>query len=828
MAQYMRAPPSRLIVLLVLAAWTSAADAFSARRSGGVGVGVSSSSSSSSSSSFVRSRPDDCLGRGSPSAAAGRATVGWGTLPPPDVRGGSFFPTSPLGLKGRLGPLRATDDPSDDVVAALTKSNGEDGDSSSSAEGSLVDAAAYDEKEKEKEKVSDFERLSGLFVAFKDMAVPYYQESKSGRWLFAGMVGLTLLNSGVSVAFSYVGKDFWNALSSKNAEEFYPMLAKYAAALVVGMPVAVLYKFQKDKLANAWREWLTDRTFQLYQSNRVYYALERGQEIDNPDQRISEDVRSFTAFSLSLFITVVTSIIDLFSFSFILYSIQPNLFVAIVAYAAFGTIVTTLLGRKLVGLNFEKLQREADFRYSLVRIRDNAESIAFYAGEDIEGREVTTRLEGVIDTKGKIIVAERDVDFFTTSYRYFIQILPVWVVAPQFFSGAIQLGVVSQSVGAFNHILNDLSVIVNQFEQLSVFSAAVDRLSQFMEAIREADEGRTSEDGLLKLPPNETEAAEAEAEAEAEARLSDGTAPPSEVDAAGLPSKIELIQMAPLAEWGSPLAAEGSSSVDRPLLALRNVTLSTPDRKRTLIHDLDLTLREGENLLIVGPSGAGKSSLLRAVAGLWTAGDGSLERPSDGDVYFLPQRPYCALGSLRDQLLYPSLDDIDPDDYPEGHRLGRAHLLRQSLTDDDLLGVLESVDLGELASRSGDGDKYAGLDAVLDWSNTLSLGEQQRLAFGRVLVNRPRLLILDEATSALDMVAEAKMYGLLREMAKKDFNGSGGLSRPGLTYVSVGHRPSLLVYHDTRLRLMGEEGYETSPIEKSNADTLPTSAVANL
>ena len=224
----------------------------------------------------------------------------------------------------------------------------------------------------------------------------------------------------------------------------------------------------------------------------------------------------------------------------------------------------------------------------------------------------------------------------------------MWVVAPQFFAGSIQLGVVSQSVGAFNHILNDLSVIVNQFEQLSSFSAAIDRLSQFFAAIREADEERSVSDGLLVLP-NATDA---------------GTN--GDVSLAATPedaelSKIQLRQMAPLGDLSSPLA-DASMGAPQSILSLENVTLSTPDRKRTLISDLTLKLKEGEDLLIVGSSGAGKSSLLRAIAGLWTAGDGSIERPSDEDVYFLPQRPYCALGSLKDQLLYPSMSDIDPND----------------------------------------------------------------------------------------------------------------------------------------------------------------------
>jgi len=261
---------------------------------------------------------------------------------------------------------------------------------------------------------------------------------------------------------------------------------------------------------------------------------------------------------------------------------------------------------------------------------------------------------------------------------------------------------------------------------------------------------------------------------------------------------IDLQRMPPL-----------SSNVlqQQDIVTIDDLFLVTPDRKRILIDSLDLQLKQGENLLIVGESGAGKSSLLRAIAGLWTAGDGRIVRPADSDVYFLPQRPYCALGSLKDQLLYPSLDEEDenPSEYPEGHVMSRAHLLRQSLTDQDLLDVLEAVDLQELPLRAGDGDPIKGLHTVIDWSNTLSLGEQQRLAFGRVLVNKPKLVILDEATSALDMVSEAKMYGLLQDM---------GL----LTYISVGHRPSLLAYHIKRLRLSGKEEFELSPIEKKSGN----------
>ena len=591
---------------------------------------------------------------------------------------------------------------------------------------SLLLRAGSVENDPPQKEGTDWKYIGKQASLFRQMALPYYKESKDGRWLLAGLLALTLLNSGVSVVFSYLGKDFWNALSSKDTTEFYSVLQKYLGALLLGAPVVTLYRYQREQLAVHWREWMTARTFQLYTTNRVYYNLERNSDIDNPDQRISEDVNTFTSYSLQLVITVLTSLIDLFSFSTILWSIYPQLFGAIVIYASAGTLITTLLGQSLVGLNFFQLQREADLRYALVRLRDNAESIAFYAGEDLEGQAIEKRLEGVMDNTRAINAAQRNLEFFVNSYRYLVQILPVAVVAPKYFAGEIALGVISQSVGAFNHILSDLSIIINQFERLSSFSAGIDRLSSFYSAMREADMERSNTEPLLQLS-NQTASRDMKS-----SQTKDAT-------------RYNVIELDVLPAVNGDAEPKVGRSV---VLSIDGLDLNTPDNKRQLVHGLNLQLLEGENLLIVGNSGAGKSSLLRGIAGLWTVGEGKITRPANEDVYFLPQRPYCTLGSLKDQLLYPAIENSTAtgEGIMNGQKIvARAHWLKQTLTDDDLLDILAKVDLLQVARRAGDGDAKRGLQTVLDWTNVLSLGEQQRLAFGRLLVNRPRLAILDEA-----------------------------------------------------------------------------------
>ena len=543
-----------------------------------------------------------------------------------------------------------------------------------------------------------------LWKRFWEIARMYWFSEE--KWKARGVLALLLVLlfgfTALNVLLNFVGRDFMTALAEKNLSEFNKALLLYLGAFVVATPVSVYYSFVRKKLGINWRLWLTTHFLGKYFENRAYYHINDDKSIDNPDQRISQDISSFTVTSLGFLSILFFSLVQLVSFIGILWSISITLVLILVAYAAIGTLVTMFFGKRLINLNFQQLRREADFRYGLVHIRDNVESIAFYRGEDREKNQVKERLREAIDNLRMLIGWERNLEFFTKGYEYLILVLPIVVMAPLYFSGEIKFGVVTQAESAFVQVLGALSIIVSQFEQLSNFAAGITRLETFATA---------------------------------------------------------LDQPAAKATAGAPIIESREDS----RLALEHVTLQTPNYRQTLLRDATAEVPPGKGLLIAGASGAGKSSVLRAVAGLWSAGEGHISRPPLQEMLFLPQRPYMVLGSLREQLLYPHLE--------------------QEATDGELREALEKVNLADLPERVG------GFDAELDWGHLLSLGEQQRLAFARLLLSRPRYAVLDEATSALDVTNEAQLYGQL--------HGSG------TTYVSVGHRPSLLAYHDRVLELRG-------------------------
>jgi vitamin B12/bleomycin/antimicrobial peptide transport system ATP-binding/permease protein len=581
-------------------------------------------------------------------------------------------------------------------------------------------------------KTSNFTDLQlGLsqLKPFLNIAVPFFKDDKTARNSLFGVVALTLLNSGVSVAFSYISRDFYNALNTRNEAVFYEKIELFFAALLIAVPISVSYRFLREKLSLYWREALTAKVLDKYYAYRTFYQIETLREIDNPDQRISEDVRAFTRTSLDFFITLFTAVIDLFSFSAILYQIYPGLFAAIIAYAGIGSVVTTQLGRSLVGLNYEKLLREADFRFALIRTRENAEAIAFYDSDaKREQALIWTLFKDVLETQLGIVVAQRNLEVFTTSYRYLVQILPSLIVAPLYFAKKVELGTISQSYGAFNHILGDFSILINQFESLSAFSAGLTRLSTFLDKLE-----------------NSSWAASGYAS-------SNGT------DIYRKPLFSMKIQ--------HPIFA--SSDV---VLAVKNLTLLTPDGKRTLLgaigdpgstdsiptplwgldgtasaahhpDGIDFSLSRGDRILVVGPSGAGKSSFIRALSGLWRVGYGEVtwfsslqplqplqstdpRAPLNGshyenesapkDVFFLPQKPYNLLGSLREQIMYPSLGvQVDPAN--TGTIADIQEKIRSRELDQTLIEILKKVKLENLASRMGGGNELTGLGVSSDWS----------------------------------------------------------------------------------------------------------------
>jgi putative ATP-binding cassette transporter len=546
---------------------------------------------------------------------------------------------------------------------------------------------------------------------------------RQGRWLPWLLLGiitlLILVINGINVGISYVARNIENALVAYRAEEFWKIVAIYAFCLVLALPIRALQSYLIPKLGLMWREWLSERMLGRYLTNRAYYVLnpndESVEEIDNPDQRISQDAASFTATSLSVTVEIISALLTFFSFIIVLWSINATLALWLLAYSVGGTALIVFASRKLVNLNYQQLKLEADFRYGLVHIRDNAESIAFYRGEEQEQKEGSRRLGGVIQNYNKLIVWEALISVIQRSYDYFSRFLPWLVIAPIYFSKQVDFGVFGQASIAFSQVLFSVSYIVNNIDRLAAFSASISRLEGFQGKV-EAISGEVAALSVL--------------------------------------------------ESESSLAAESADSI-----LVSHVDLVPPRSSRRLIHDLSLQIDPSQRLLVVGPSGCGKTSFLRLVSGLWPATAGRVHRPPVGELMFIPQKPYMLLGSLREQLCYPQSSE--------------------RFSDAQLRHVLEEVRLPDLVHR------YPDLDIKQDWPRLLSLGEQQRLAFARLLLNSPRFVVLDEATSALDVNTEKWLYELLvqRDMA----------------FVSVGHRPTLKDYHDTVLQLDGSGAWRLLP-----------------
>lgn len=552
-----------------------------------------------------------------------------------------------------------------------------------------------------------------------------YSYWTSGQWPSAWLLLLVVLSGNfalvyMSVRFNTWYREFYDALQNYDAAAFWAALATFGILAAVYIAIAGTRYILRMWLRIRWRTWLTEHYQGAWLRHKAFYRLKLlGVTVDNPDQRISDDLNSFTEQTMTLFFGLVNAVSTLLSFSVVLwglsatlpltlgdtqYQIPGFLFWGALIYAIVGTWLTHLIGRRLIPLNFQQEKVEADYRFNLMRLRENLESVALYGGEEVEDERLRARFRRVIDNFHRIIRTGFKVDMFNAGYSQISVIVPYLVVAPVYFSTRMPFGQLMQIGNAFNKVQDSLSFFIDAYQSIASWRAVTLRLTQFTEAVDHLDERVAAITQLRREP------------------------------------------------------------AARPVI--QNLEIDRPDGM-ALLRGLDLSLDRGDSLLIAGASGTGKSTLLRTLAGVWPYARGVVQLPGAA-VLFVPQRPYLPIGTLREALLYPQ---------------------RSTLDDAVLQQALRDVGLERFAEA---------LDTVEDWAQTLSGGEQQRIAFARILLRQPQWLFLDEASSALDEPSELALYRLIRQRL------------PDTAIVSVGHRSTLRAFHERQLQLDGIGGWQLS------------------
>ena len=555
-----------------------------------------------------------------------------------------------------------------------------------------------------------------LFRAFWQLFRGYWNsdEKWKARGLLAVVIGLNFAGVYLLVLLNNWYNEFYNALQNYESALFWPLIGEFTGIAFLYIIIAVYAIYLRQMLQLKWRTWMTSEYLDTWLKRQAYYRLQvLRSDTDNPDQRISEDINQFVALTLQLLVDFLKQFTTLAAFGVVLWNLSGAFTVPIgshefviygymfwvsLFYSTAGTWLAHLVGRKLIGLNFDQQKYEADFRFNMMRVRENSESIAFYGGELPERTGFRERFSYVIENFRKLMTQTKFLNFYVNGYAQLAVIVPLILAAPQYFSGAMQLGGLMQTITAFGRVQDALSYFVGSYDIIAQLASVIQRLGGFTEHMEEA------------------------------AALEDGV---------------------------------GRSEQTDGEFAVSGLQVALPDG-RALLQDCSLKLAAGTRLLVTGTSGCGKSTLLRTLAGIWPYGKGSIEIPKGSRVLFLPQRPYLPLGSLRRALCYPS------------EEIGSEELMK---------AALHKVGLADFAEK---------MDDVDDWSRILSLGEQQRLAFARVLLTKPDWLFLDEASSALDEPREKELYEMLRQ------------ELPEMSIVSVGHRSTLFALHDTELHLDGE------------------------
>lgn len=528
---------------------------------------------------------------------------------------------------------------------------------------------------------------------------------------------------------------------------------------------------------------MAKRLITQYLSNQAFYRLkiDPNNRMDNPDQRITDDVRSYTASSVMLAVGIVRQAFYCIAFTGVLLSLAPNLVVFLLIYCFIGSWVTVSgFGPRLTALAFGILQKEADLRFDLVRVGENAESVAFYDAGSRESKVAIRRLDTAVEISRKQAKLEAYLALWQNIYAYATILMPSLLMAPKFFADEVRFGTITQVSIAFNRIESALSYVISNLVSLSSLAAETERLDDLLSAL-----SHNSAPASTSLP----------------------------IIASKKRKDAELVDMMNRVRR---VLSNSTTGLD-----IQGLTLTTPHRERLLCENLSFALSPGQSLLIVGPSGAGKSSILRAIAGLWSAGHGTIHAPAHEDIFFLPQSPYMPLGTLRQQLCFP--DDplkridgentgvhvpaaVDNDNSKNNNSSGNIDSAVRGMhgpvvdsndsneEDATLRSLLDVVRLPYLLKRVG------GLDVERDWAHMLSLGEQQRVAFLRLLRRSPVVAFLDEATSGVDGPTELALYTALRARCA--------------CYVSIGHRKELLEHHSHVLECVGNNRWEMQSVEE--------------
>ena len=550
---------------------------------------------------------------------------------------------------------------------------------------------------------------------------PYWvsEDRWKARGLLALIIAMNMTMVAANVWFNSWQRTFFDAIQQYNYPVFKYSLLQFTVIALALILLGSYRTYFRQMLEFRWRQWLTTRYLNDWLGDRAYYRIERDSLADNPDQRVSADLQGLASSTLNLSLGLLSTTVTLFSFIVILWNLSgalafhmfgteisiPGYMVwAALIYAAIGSWVTHKVNHPLVSINYQQQRVEADFRFSLIRIRENSDQIALYQGERSEEQALQGVFGHIRENWRLIMRFTRRFNIVVISYSQLAIVFPYIAAAPKYFSKSISLGVYQQVTGAFGTVSDSFSWFINNYDSLAEWRATVNRLREFHRVmldqhLHESVVGGTAHGGI-NIHPTDTQT----------------------LDVKDL--RLELPN-------GEPLANVGSFRI--------------APKSRWLVR---------------GPSGSGKSTLMRALAGLWPFGEGTIDVPTDAKLLFIPQRSYLPIGTLKGALSYPS--DA------------------QAFSDEACREVLAVCRLPDLADR---------LNESAHWERSLSPGEQQRLAAARALLQKPDFLFLDEATSALDPDNESVIYTALIERL------------PETAIVSVAHRKTLEAFHDQTLHV---------------------------